>query len=68
MDVTAATGAYTPLTRTVRLKPYGTIPVPVATVCSLTWFCSQGNIHAKTTGYTLIGKLVVAKYAVMRRR
>ena len=68
VDVTAATGAYTPLTRTVRLVPYGTIPAPVASVCSLTWFCSQGNIHAKTTGYTLIGKLVVAKYAVTRRR
>jgi len=68
VDVTAATGAYTPLTRTVRLVPYGTIPAPVASVCSLTWFCSQGNIHAKTTGYTLIGKLVVAKYAVIRRR
>ena len=68
VDVTAATGAYTPLTRTVRLHPYGTIPVPVATVCTLTWFCSQGNIHAKTTGYTLIGKLVVARYVVMRRR
>ncbi len=67
VDVTAATGAYLPLTRTVRLRPYGTIPVPVATVCSLTWFCSQGNIHAKTTGYTLIGKLVVARYVVMRR-
>ena len=61
-------GAYTSLTRTVRLRPYGRIPVPVASVCNLTWFCSQGNIHAKTTGYTLIGKLVVARYAVMRRR
>jgi GDSL-like lipase/acylhydrolase family protein len=68
VDVTAATGAYTPLTRTVRLNPYGTIPAPVASVCSLTWFCSQGNIHAKTAGYTFIGKLVVAKYVVMRRR
>jgi len=40
----------------------------VASVCSLTWFCSQANIHAKTAGYTLIGKLVVARYVVMRRR
>ncbi len=67
VDVTAATGAYTSLNRTVRTKAYGTIPVPVASVCTLTWFCAQGNIHAKTPGYTLIGKLVVARYATMKR-
>ena len=67
VDVTAATGAYTSLNRTVRTTAYGTIPVPVATVCALTWFCARGDIHAKTPGYTLIGKLVVARYAVLRR-
>ena len=67
VDVTAATGAYTSLTRTVRVRPYGAIPVPVATVCTLTWFCSQGNIHATTKGYTFIGNLVVAKFVAMRR-
>jgi lysophospholipase L1-like esterase len=68
VDVTAATGAYTSLTRTVKTKAYGTIPVAVASVCALTWFCAQGSIHATTPGYTLIGKLVVAKYAAMTRR
>jgi lysophospholipase L1-like esterase len=68
VDVTAATGAYTSLSRTVKTKAYGTIPVAVASVCALTWFCAQGSIHAKTPGYTLIGKLVVAKYAAMGRR
>jgi lysophospholipase L1-like esterase len=67
VDVTAATGAYTSLTRTARLAPYGTIPVPVASVCTLTWFCSRGDIHAKTRGYMLIGRLVVAKLATMRQ-
>ena len=67
VDVTAATGAYTSLTRTVRFRPYGAIPAPVATVCALTWFCSQGNIHATTKGYTFIGNLVVAKFAAIRR-
>jgi len=67
VDVTAATGAYTSLSRTVKLKPYGTIPVPVASVCTLTWFCAKGNIHATTKGYTLIGKLVAARYAVMTK-
>ena len=67
VDVTRATGAYVPLTRTVRYRPYGTIPAAVASVCTLTWFCAQGNIHATTKGYTLIGKLVVARYNAMRR-
>jgi lysophospholipase L1-like esterase len=67
VDVTKATGAYVPLTRTVRYRPYGTIPAAVASVCSLTWFCAQGNIHATTKGYTLIGKLVVARYRTARR-
>jgi lysophospholipase L1-like esterase len=61
VDVTKATGAYVPLTRTVRFRPYGTVPAAVASVCTLTWFCAQGNIHATTKGYTLIGKLVAAK-------
>ena len=68
VDVTQATGAYIPLTETVRYRPYGTVPVAVAGVCSLTWFCAQGNIHATTKGYTLIGGLVVARYDALRRR
>lgn len=62
VDVTAATGAYTPLTDTVTLAPYGTIPAAVAQVCQLTYFCSQGNIHANSTGYALIGRLIADYY------
>ena len=67
VDVTKATGAYIPLTETTRDSPYGTVPVAVANVCSLTWFCAKGNIHATTKGYTLIGRLVVVRYATLRR-
>jgi lysophospholipase L1-like esterase len=67
VDVTKATGAYLPLSRTVRYRPYGTIPTAVANVCTLTWFCAQGNIHATTKGYTLIGNLVVAKLDATRK-
>ncbi len=62
IDFTKATGGYSSLSRTVKTKQYGTIPVPVATVCALTWFCAQGNIHARTPGYTLEGKLIVAQF------
>ncbi len=50
VDVTAATGAYGSLEETVNLPPYGVIPMPVARVCELTWFCQFGEIHARTNG------------------
>jgi lysophospholipase L1-like esterase len=59
VDVTAATGAYTPLGQTTTLGPYGTIPIAVAKVCQLTWYCQFGDIHANTAGYKAIAKLVV---------
>jgi lysophospholipase L1-like esterase len=68
VDVTAAAGGYTPLTRTVTVAPYGEIPRAVSNVCTLTWYCAVGNIHATTKGYTFIGKLVAARYATLRRR
>jgi lysophospholipase L1-like esterase len=67
VDVTAASGAYGSLTKIVNLKPYGPIPVPVANVCTLTWYCAQGNIHATTTGYSFIGKLIMTRYTAIRR-
>jgi lysophospholipase L1-like esterase len=67
VDVTKATGAYTSLTRTVHTSKYGTIPVPVASVCTLTWYCAKGDIHPMNKGYTLIGKLIVAKYQAIKR-
>ena len=66
VDVTAATGAYVPLSRTVRLPPYGRIPVAVASVCRISYYCSAGNIHLHTSGYRTMGKLIVASLA--RRR
>jgi lysophospholipase L1-like esterase len=60
VDVTTATGAYIPLTRTTKLKPYGVIPVAVARVCTLTYYCEAGDIHANTTGYGVIADLIVA--------
>ena len=66
VDVTAATGAYGPLTKTVKSKKWGTIPLPVEKVCHLTWFCAKGDIHSKNPGYNLIGKLIVAKYNAVK--
>jgi len=62
VDVTSATGAYISWSKTTKLKPYGTVPVAVAKVCTLTWFCANGSIHPRTNGYTIIAKLLDARY------
>jgi lysophospholipase L1-like esterase len=59
----ATAGDDTALTTLKKVEPYGKIPDAVAEICQLTYFCSQGNIHANTTGYTFIGKLIVAHLA-----
>lgn len=60
VDVTAATGAYTPLDQLTTLEPYGEIPVAVAKVCDLTFYCELRDIHPKTAGYTVIADLIAA--------
>jgi lysophospholipase L1-like esterase len=59
----ATAGDDTSLTTLKKVEPYGKIPAAVGEICELTYFCSQGNIHANTTGYTFIGKLIVAHLA-----
>jgi lysophospholipase L1-like esterase len=58
VDVTAATGAYLPSSQTTNLAPYGTIPVSVARVCQLTYFCELGDIHPRDIGYRHIADLI----------
>jgi lysophospholipase L1-like esterase len=58
----ATRGDDTGLGITQHLPRYGKVPVAVGEVCQLTYFCSQGNIHASTQGYNFIGKLIVADY------
>ncbi len=62
VDITKATGAYVPLTKTVTFKPYGKIPYAVAEVCKLTWMCAQANIHPNNAGYTLIASQIAKVY------
>jgi lysophospholipase L1-like esterase len=64
VDVTAATGAYGSLTHTTDLPPYGKIPLPVAKVCQLTFFCQYQNIHPRTAGYRVIAELIVGTLPV----
>jgi lysophospholipase L1-like esterase len=58
VDVTTATGGYTPLEQTTTLAPYGVVPVAVAKICQLTYYCAFRDIHANTKGYGLIADLI----------
>ncbi len=62
VDITAASGAYTPFTQLVNYSTYGEIPYAVAQLCILTGICSTGNIHPTTAGYTLITQQIVLAY------
>ncbi len=67
VDVTAATGAYTPLEDTTTLAPYGVIPKAVAKICELTWYCEEGDIHSKKSGYGVIAKLVAQELPKIKK-
>jgi lysophospholipase L1-like esterase len=58
VDVTEASGSYTPLDQTTTLAPYGSVPVAVAKTCQLTYFCQYRDIHARTKGYKIIAQLI----------
>jgi lysophospholipase L1-like esterase len=65
VDVTAATGAYIPLTSTAYVEPYGVVPQAVARACQLTYYCQLMDLHPRTAGYTLMADLV--EQAVLKR-
>jgi lysophospholipase L1-like esterase len=66
VDVTAASGAYIPFDQMTTLFPYGSVPVAVARVCELSYYCDFRDIHARTDGYHLIADLVAG--TLPRRR
>jgi len=59
VDVTAATGAYGPLTETTQDPEYGPIPAPVAKVCALTYFCEHTDVHPTPAGHQAIAAAVL---------
>jgi lysophospholipase L1-like esterase len=58
VDVTEATGAYGSLEELTNLAPYGEVPVPVAEVCRISYYCTYRDIHLTTEGYGIIADLV----------
>ena len=45
VDVTKATGAYTPFSKTTPYGRYGSIPMAVVDVCELTYYCQLQDPH-----------------------
>jgi lysophospholipase L1-like esterase len=58
VDVTAATGAYGSLEEMTDYPPYGQVPVPVAEVCRISYYCNFRDIHLTTDGYGIIADLI----------
>jgi lysophospholipase L1-like esterase len=58
VDVTKATGAYGSLEQMTTLAPYGEVPVPVAEVCRISYYCAYRDIHLKTVGYGIVADLI----------
>jgi lysophospholipase L1-like esterase len=63
-DATDDFGGYVPFERTTTLAPYGEIPVAVANICRLAWFCDVPDIHLRSAGYRKMATLIAT---VIRR-
>jgi lysophospholipase L1-like esterase len=62
VDITAASGAYTPLTELVNYSTYGEIPSAVAQICQWTLMCTQDNLHPSVVGNELIARQIVRAF------
>ena len=48
------------VTTPAHLAGWGTVPLDVKRICTLTWVCTDGNIHPNTQGYRKIASAVEA--------
>lgn len=53
------TGAIIP----ARLAGWGTVPLDVERICTLTWMCTEGNIHPNAQGYQVIADAIAGAIA-----
>lgn len=59
-DVSGAFQSYDFLAPPKDLPGVGPVPVPVYNICTLTWMCTDQNIHANDAGYQLIANTFFA--------
>ncbi|MFL5886734.1 MAG: SGNH/GDSL hydrolase family protein [Thermoleophilaceae bacterium] len=65
VDATAGFGGYIPFTQTTTLAPFGTIPVSVANICNLAWYCvtrpGGPDLHLRASGYKKMASLYLTE-------
>ncbi len=62
VDVSTAFGTFIPLSRVANYASYGSIPIAVKNICTLTWNCQLVNEHPTNAGYALIASLIAKTY------
>jgi hypothetical protein len=68
VDATRSFGGYIPLTQTTTLDAYGEIPLSVASICTYGWYCLNGDIHLKSSGYEKLAKQYARVISRLERR
>lgn len=63
VDITADSGAYRSVDDVVTAADGTTTPAAVAAVCQYTHYCSSGDIHPTTAGYSFIADQILALLA-----
>jgi hypothetical protein len=63
VDVTQATGAYIPLSQMSKTAHSRSLPLAVADVCELTYYCQEQDVHPTAKGYALIARLIIRALA-----
>lgn len=65
VDATSGFGGYIPFSQTTTLAPFGTVPVSVANICELAWYCTPRpdgpDIHLKAAGYRKLAGLYLGE-------
>lgn len=59
-DATRASGGYGTMESRIPTD-LGPVPAPVASICRITWFCTQADIHPNRAGYRLLARTVAAQ-------
>jgi hypothetical protein len=60
-DTTAGFGGYIPFDTTMALAPFGRLPVAVANICRLGWYCQVPDIHLRSSGYRRFAAIVMKR-------
>ena len=67
VDLTTAFQGTVPLTRTTTVAGYGSLPVAVGAICTLTYMCSDRDQHPTSAGHQRIADQVLAAITALQK-